>query len=509
MKSLEKDRVRRYEAAEGLALDVQRYLENRPVMAHAPSTSYRLKKFLRRNRLHVGAALALVIVVAAAIILSVWNQHQVRAAKAQGMRQAKILSEARRLVTEANFTEALQILGPILESGDMGFEARVLFARITGGDHNHQETAEIQAVMNKHYLERVSYYTKKIQTDPADPNNYLQRAQQYYYLNEGAKARADMDEYRVILNPPKGTAAYDERLRALSTQEAHSEILFGEPSNLGPPINTPYNDGGPCISADGLTLYFSSNRPGNQGVWGIWFATRSTTSDPWAEPVNLGPPINTPDGTAAPRLSADGLSLYFCSSRPGGYGSDDIWVSTRASTSEPWGEPVNLGPVVNSSVWEARSSISADGLSLYFGSNRDKIGTPYSTSCYIYMTTRPTINDPWGVPVRLGPAVNTGLEYDSTWPLISADGQVLFFGSDRPVGVGRWDVWLARRSVVDGEWGTAVNLGRRSTRRMMIYEWISRPTVLCCTSSLIDPVDSVEGTYGRCQSEVKRNPPNK
>ena len=110
---------------------------------------------------------------------------------------------------------------------------------------------------------------------------------------------------------------------------ANADFTFGEPVNLGPPINT---DAGevPCsISSDGLKLYLMDTntlRTGNLGGNDIWVAKRSSVSEPWGEPVNLGPPINTEHDDAMPSLSADGLTLYFGSKRPGGYGGRDIWV---------------------------------------------------------------------------------------------------------------------------------------------------------------------------------------
>src|SRR5207253_3072207 len=64
----------------------------------------------------------------------------------------------------------------------------------------------------------------------------------------------------------------------------------------------------------------------------------------WSEPVNLGPIVNTSSDDSEPALSPDGLSLYFSSSRPGGFGPNNIWVSQRASLNDPWGRPQNLGP---------------------------------------------------------------------------------------------------------------------------------------------------------------------
>jgi hypothetical protein len=195
-------------------------------------------------------------------------------------------------------------------------------------------------------------------------------------------------------------------------------------------------------------------------MYDMWVATRPTTRDDWDTPVNLGAAVNASADDGCPSVSTDGLELYFTSDRPGGYGNFDIWVMTRPSVSDPWGEPVNLGQTVNSSHFDATPSLSFDGLSLYFGSNREKTGTAYSHLCYIYVTTRPTRTDPWGPPVRLGSTVNPGLEYDADHPSISADGRVLFFTSNRPGGIGdSWDLWMATRPTADVEWATAVNLG--------------------------------------------------
>ncbi|MHC4518483.1 MAG: TolB family protein, partial [Planctomycetota bacterium] len=132
---------------------------------------------------------------------------------------------------------------------------------------------------------------------------------------------------------------------------AHGDFVFAEPTNLGPTVNSGSYDEAPSISADGLTLYFNSNMPGGYGNFDLWMTTRSTKGSPWGPPENLGPKINSPAREQGPRISADGLSLYFNSTRPGGYGPalwGDIWVTERATTSDPWGAPVNLGSIINS-----------------------------------------------------------------------------------------------------------------------------------------------------------------
>ncbi len=234
---------------------------------------------------------------------------------------------------------------------------------------------------------------------------------------------------------------------------AKADFTFGTVTNLGPVVNSSAFDGGLIISADGLELYFTSNRPGGSGNFDIWVATRETIQDPWSEPVNLGPTVNSSYWDCNNGISADGLSLYIFSNRPGGSGALDIWVTTRSSISEPWGEPVNLGPTVNSSADDGGPYISADGLSLFFESNRSG---GYGGND-IYVSTRATIDDDWEQPVNLGPTVNS-----SVWdwfPSLSADGLSLFFTSVRSGGSGGDDIWVATRETTDDPWGEPVNLG--------------------------------------------------
>ena len=118
-----------------------------------------------------------------------------------------------------------------------------------------------------------------------------------------------------------------------------ADFIFEAPTNLGPSINSVHAEGEPYISADGLSLYFSSNRPVGFGAADIWVSRRASISEPWGDAANLGSQINTSYVDATNTLSADGLSLYFTSNRPGGSGSNDIWVSTRVSVTASWGTP--------------------------------------------------------------------------------------------------------------------------------------------------------------------------
>jgi len=238
--------------------------------------------------------------------------------------------------------------------------------------------------------------------------------------------------------------------------------VFSEPVNLSATVNSTANDSGPELSADGLTLWFESFRPGGQGISDNWMCARASLDAPFGEPVNLGSRVNSPNGDSGPSLSGDGLSLAFESSRPGGQGGVDLWMCTRASPGEPFGERVNLGATVNSPQWDGPPSLSADALTLLFKSDRPGgVG-----GRDLWMCTRVSRETAFDQPVNLGATVNSGAAEAA--PDLSADGLTLLFQSDRPRGYGDYDLWLCMRPTRDDLFGEPVNLG--TTVNSSFYE---------------------------------------
>ncbi|MBI4902673.1 MAG: PD40 domain-containing protein [Acidobacteria bacterium] len=230
---------------------------------------------------------------------------------------------------------------------------------------------------------------------------------------------------------------------------------WSAPVNLGPVVNSPYFDAVPALSKDGLSLYFVSTRPGGYGGMDIWVSQRATTDSPWGTPVNLGPTVNTPYHDGAPALSRDGHLLFLNSNRPGGVGGWDLWVAARIHTRDDfgWQPPVNLGPAVNSSATEWHPSYfeNDDGLpQIHFTTNR-------AGSFEIYVSELGP-GGVWGAAAPV-PSLNSP-SYEGN-AFIRHDGLEVFLTSDRNLP-GPWssnDLFVSTRIDTLAPWSVPANLG--------------------------------------------------
>ena len=228
-----------------------------------------------------------------------------------------------------------------------------------------------------------------------------------------------------------------------------------------PSFNTVSQEGCPAPSKDGLTFYMASNRPGGFGGIDIWVAERESADDPWGAPVNAGSAINTAADEFCPGPLRNGHGLLFVSTRPGGCGLSDMYLSVRHSKGE-WQAPTNLGCVVNSAADEASPNlVEHDGiLELYFSSTRAGGASAeapglVSGDSDIYMSAVQA--DGTLAAPSLAPGLNTAAS--EFRPNVRRDGLEIFFDSNRPGGAGGLDIWSSVRDSPSDPWSIPENAG--------------------------------------------------
>ncbi len=233
---------------------------------------------------------------------------------------------------------------------------------------------------------------------------------------------------------------------------------WSTPTNLGPIVNSAFVDNGPAISKDGLSLFFSPVRPGGLGAQDIWVSQRGSEDDPWGPPVNLGPAINTGVGEFVPGFSRDGHWMFFNrAGGPGGFGGFDLWSSYREDVHDDfaWETAVNLGPAINTEFLEAGATyFENDELGvplLYFGSDR-----PGGLGAIDIYVSAQLPDESWGAP-KLVTELSTSASDQR--PSIRFDGLEMFLQSNRPGGFGEADLWVSTRDAASDSWMTPVNLG--------------------------------------------------
>jgi len=144
---------------------------------------------------------------------------------------------------------------------------------------------------------------------------------------------------------------------------------WSEQENLGDSINTDFWESSPAISPDKRALYFSSTRPGGYGGADLYVSYLKPNGR-WTEAVNMGPTINTAGDEMAPFIHADNQTLYFTSDGLPGYGGSDLFVLKKLSNGQ-WGNPENMGYPINTIENEGSLAVAADGYTAYYASDRE------------------------------------------------------------------------------------------------------------------------------------------
>jgi hypothetical protein len=232
----------------------------------------------------------------------------------------------------------------------------------------------------------------------------------------------------------------------------------GMPENLGAPVNTASNETQVALTHSGRSLYIVTNRPGGQGLNDIWVSQRSNPQAPWGQPFNLGPLINGPGNDSGPNFTPDDLCMFFASPVAAGSGAGQrIYVSCRIDPNDDtaWQPPTRLGPNINafqaSDPFYFIDPVSGQA-TLYFASP-NRPGGPGDFDLF------KSDVGPDGQFLPAVPVTELNTLFRETHPWIHQDGLVLLFSSNRPGGFGGIDLWVSTRPSTADAWGTPCNLG--------------------------------------------------
>lgn len=212
-------------------------------------------------------------------------------------------------------------------------------------------------------------------------------------------------------------------------EDIFSAVRTGGSPAFAPAVAVPNLDAGgteegtPFLSFDGLSLYFFSTRSGPlvQGGRDIWVARRPSAQAPFGEPSVL-PGVNGPGLEHLPRLSQDELSIVFVSGRESPNEGSNLWVARRDNRSQDFSAPVEV-PGINTNAREEGFSLSGDGLTLFFASDRLLDG-----DMDLFVARRADAGASFATPEPLVELNGTADELD---PQLSPDGRELFFSSSR------------------------------------------------------------------------------
>ncbi|MES2799564.1 MAG: OmpA family protein [Bacteroidota bacterium] len=239
-----------------------------------------------------------------------------------------------------------------------------------------------------------------------------------------------------------------------------------KPTNIGPGINTNFHEYFPTITVDGQTILFTrrikdDRLEGTVKEQEDFYVSLLGSSHTWETAVPMPSNINTINNEGAPTISADGRSLVFiaCPDASGefygenrtGKGSCDLFYTKKLGSR--WSDPVNIPGNINSFHWETQPSLSSDGKTIYF--IRGIRGKNQTDNSDIYVAHL-LDNGTWSTPERLPDNINTGYPEESV--LIHPDGKTLYFASRGHVGMGGSDLFMSRLGD-DGKWGDPTNLG--------------------------------------------------
>jgi tetratricopeptide (TPR) repeat protein len=338
-------------------------------------------------------------------------------------------------------------------------DALPLYQRILNAD---PENYSIQYKVGVCYLNDVYQKHKSIQylekavkgTSPDyKQNSFKERMaplEAFYYLGNAYRVNNRLNEaieaykqFKQVLDPAVyDVELVDEQIKACKVAaDLQSRPTYYISENLGEPVNSRFEDINPIISGDETAMAFTRKL---QFYDAVFYSQKKDGK--WTEPVNLTPFFMVDGNTYCTGLSYDGKEMYLY--RLDGF-DGNLYVSRR--TGDEWSKLVKLNDNINTKYWESHASLSKDGKTLYFTSNRKE---GYG-GLDIYKSERKH-GDDWGPAINLGPVINS--KYNEETPFISEDGKTLFFSSLGHYSMGDYDIFYSSR-LDNGQWAKPVNMG--------------------------------------------------
>lgn len=283
----------------------------------------------------------------------------------------------------------------------------------------------------KKYAPKAKKYLKDCDFGPIAIKNPVK----FKPVNLGASINTIHDEYMAAITADETCMIFTRQIDFKEDfyQSNKIDTTWGKAEFLSSVLSTPnYNEGAQCISPDGQYLFFTGcNRPDGMGRCDI-FISKKDGKD-WISPINIGFPINTRNWESQPSISADGKTLYFVSDKKGGLGGYDIWKSILDDNGD-WGDPINLGPTINTPYNDMSPFIHPDNKTLYFSSD-GWVGLGNKDIFLSHLGE----NGQWGLPENLGYPINTF--NDEGGLIINPSGSTAYFSSDQYAGYGGLDLY--------------------------------------------------------------------
>jgi len=279
----------------------------------------------------------------------------------------------------------------------------------------------------------------------------LEEAKKYYTLFQSKSSKSTNEDYETA-----SRLAQCDYAKEMMKNPVNVTI-----ENMGNEINTYNPEYSASVSADGKTLVFTSRRIDSEGgevdemsdqlyFEDIYISIWNDTNEEWSDSKPVEGNVNTETHDAVLSISPDGKSLYVYKNELGETKSGDIYVARKGKENKfGSAKPVDEGRNVNSTYFESSASVTEDGNTIYFVSDRNG----RKGLADIYMSRKE--GNEWGKAINLGDSINTSS--DEKCVFIHPNGELMLFTSEGHNSLGSYDIFISRK--VDGRWSKAQNLG--------------------------------------------------